>query len=60
MSDGQEAGSNCCSSHKKSCCPIFRCLYAVLHIAILTCSSMAMWKTAWAVDALVDATSHSH
>jgi hypothetical protein len=37
-----------------------RCIFAVALIAILTCLSMAMWKTAWAVEALVDATAHAH
>ena len=35
-------------SRCKCCCVI----YAVAHIAILTCISMALWKTAWAVEAL--------
>jgi hypothetical protein len=26
----------------------------VAHIAILTCLSMAMWKAAWAIEALVE------
>jgi hypothetical protein len=39
---------------------MMRCIFAVALIAILTCLSMAMWKTAWAVEALVDATTHAH
>ncbi len=55
MTDGTETGSNCCTTGKKSCCPGFKCLYALLHIAILTCMSMALWKAAWAIEALAPA-----
>ncbi len=52
MTNGTDNGSACCSTGKKPCCPGFKCLYAVLHIAILTCISMALWKAAWAIEAL--------
>lgn len=55
MTDGTQNNANCCSDGKKSCCPVFRGLYALLHIAILTCISMALWKTAWAIEALAPA-----
>ncbi|MCP4759630.1 MAG: hypothetical protein GY894_11780 [Planctomycetes bacterium] len=61
MTDGPtDTESACCSGHKKASCPGFKCLYAVLHIAILTCISMALWKTAWAIEALTEATAHTH
>ncbi len=41
----------CTTKGRCRCCCI---LFAVAHIAILTCISMALWKTAWAVEALVD------
>jgi len=40
--------SSCCS--KSKCCGF---IFAVAHIAILTCLSMAMWKAAWAIEELV-------
>ncbi|MDP7070692.1 MAG: hypothetical protein QF561_05020 [Phycisphaerales bacterium] len=52
MTNGTESESTCCTGGKKPCCPGFKCLYAVLHIAILTCISMALWKVAWAIEAL--------
>jgi hypothetical protein len=52
-------GSTSCTCQSKGC-PLMRCIFAVALIAILTCLSMAMWKTAWAVEALVDATAHAH
>ncbi|MDP6986478.1 MAG: hypothetical protein QGG74_00405 [Phycisphaerales bacterium] len=58
MTDTPES-STCCTGKARGC-PMMRCIFAVALIAILTCLSMAMWKTAWAVEALVDATTHAH
>ena len=42
-----ESAQTSCGS-KRRCCGI---VFAVLHIAILTCISMALWKIAWAIEA---------
>ena len=41
--------SSCCSKKKCRCC----CIFGILHIAILTCISMALWKAAWANEAMM-------
>jgi hypothetical protein len=41
------ADGSCCSKRKCRCCGL---VFAILHIAILTCISMALWKTAWAIE----------
>ena len=43
--------SSCCSKKKCRCC----CIFAILHIAILTCISMALWKVADAIEAMAPA-----
>ena len=39
---------------KRHCCSF---IFAVAHIAILTCLSMAVWKAAWALEAMAE---HGH
>ncbi|MBT4767262.1 MAG: hypothetical protein HOO04_02755 [Phycisphaerae bacterium] len=46
--------SSCCGSKSKGC-PLMRCIFSIALIAILTCMSMAMWKAAWAIEALAPA-----
>ncbi|MBC8202683.1 MAG: hypothetical protein H8E91_02530 [Planctomycetes bacterium] len=40
-------------NEKSSCCPAgkfpFKCLYAVLHILILTCMATSLWQIAGAL-----------
>ncbi|MBT7352109.1 MAG: hypothetical protein P8M32_08005 [Phycisphaerales bacterium] len=53
MGDTQTESS--CGSCKCGGCPLMRCIFSVALIAILTCMSMAMWKAAWAIEALAPA-----
>ncbi|MBT5409930.1 MAG: hypothetical protein OR996_04540 [Phycisphaerales bacterium] len=38
--------SNCCSEPKSSCCKktTGKCIYALLHILILTCMATSLWQ----------------
>ena len=42
----------CCTENKDKCSHICKALFGVALIAILTCMSMAMWKAAWAIEAV--------
>jgi hypothetical protein len=50
MTDSHATDSKQCSTGGG--CPAGRALYLVAHIAILTCLSMALWKAAWALEAI--------
>ncbi|MDG1837622.1 MAG: hypothetical protein P8I91_02325 [Phycisphaerales bacterium] len=50
MTDTLSTDSKKCSSGGG--CPAGRAVYLVAHIAILTCISMALWKAAWALEAI--------
>ena len=45
----ESISDSCCN--KKSKCGYCGLVFAILHIAILTCISMALWKAAWAIEA---------
>jgi hypothetical protein len=46
----ESTSDSCCNNKRKCrCCGL---VFAILHIAILTCISMALWKAAWAIEAL--------
>jgi hypothetical protein len=49
-----DTGSSCCCGKSKSC-PMMKGIFSIALIAILTCMSMAMWKAAWAIEALAPA-----
>jgi hypothetical protein len=48
----ESTSDSCCN--KKSKCRCCGLVFAILHIAILTCISMALWKAAWAIEAVAD------
>lgn len=50
-----DTGSSCCCGGKSKSCPLMKGIFSLALIAILTCMSMAMWKAAWAIEALAPA-----